>query len=95
MSFQFIKAGLLDSIQDQGRYGHQHLGINPGGAMDRFASQLANSLLGRDLNSPVIEIHFPGPKLFFEKETIICITGAAFTPTINNENIPLNQPMDL
>ncbi len=93
MSLKIIKAGLLDTIQDQGRYGHQHLGINPGGAMDRFASQLANSLLGKDLNSPVIEIHFPGPQLLFEKETIICITGAAFTPTINNKNISLNQPI--
>ncbi|MEJ7673143.1 MAG: hypothetical protein WKF59_10625 [Chitinophagaceae bacterium] len=69
------------------------LGINPGGAMDRFASQLANSLLGKDLNSPVIEIHFPCPQLLFEKETIICITGAAFTPTINNKNVSLNQPI--
>jgi len=93
MSFQIIKAGLLDTIQDQGRYGHQHLGINPGSAMDRFSSQLANSLLGKDLNSPVLEIHFPGPQLLFEKETIICITGAAFTPTINNTNISLNQPI--
>ena len=93
MSLKIIKAGLLDTIQDQGRYGHQHLGINPGGAMDRFASQLANSLLGKDLNSPVIEIHFPGPQLLFEKETIICITGADFTPCINKKNIAVNQPI--
>ena len=59
MSLQIIKAGLLDTIQDQGRYGYQHLGINPGGAMDRYAAQLAIALLGKDLNSPVIEMHFP------------------------------------
>jgi antagonist of KipI len=93
MSLKIIKAGLLESIQDQGRYGHQHLGINPGGAMDRFASQLANALLGKNLNSPVIEIHFPGPQILFEKETIVCITGADFTPSINKKNISLNQPI--
>lgn len=30
MSIRIIKAGILDTIQDQGRYGYRHLGINPG-----------------------------------------------------------------
>ena len=93
MSLQIIKSGLLDTIQDQGRYGYQHLGINPGGAMDRFSSQSGNALLGKDFNSPVIEIHFPAPIILFKKETIICITGADFSPKINNKKISNNQPI--
>ena len=93
MSLQIIKAGLLDTIQDQGRYGYQHLGINPGGAMDRYSAQLANALLGKGFNSPVIEIHFPAPIVLFQTETIICITGADFTPAINNKKIPVNHPI--
>ncbi|MGI8583793.1 MAG: biotin-dependent carboxyltransferase family protein [Chitinophagaceae bacterium] len=93
MSLQIIKSGLLDTIQDQGRYGYQHLGINPGGAMDNFSSQLSNALLGKDLNSPVIEMHFPAPAILFEKETIICITGADFSPIINHIKIPIKQPI--
>lgn len=93
MSLQIIKSGLLDTIQDQGRYGYQHLGINPAGAMDRFSAQLANALLGKDLNAAVIEMHFPAAKILFEKETIICVTGADFTPTINKKNIHLHQPV--
>ena len=46
MSLKVIKAGLLDTIQDMGRIGYQHLGINPSGAMDRFAAQTANMLMG-------------------------------------------------
>ena len=42
MSIRVIKKGLLDTIQDRGRYGYQHLGINPGGAMDRVAASVAN-----------------------------------------------------
>ena len=42
MSLKIIKAGVLDTIQDLGRYGFQYLGINPGGAMDRFAAQVVN-----------------------------------------------------
>ncbi|HUS01902.1 MAG TPA: biotin-dependent carboxyltransferase family protein [Chitinophagaceae bacterium] len=93
MSLQIIKAGLLDTIQDLGRYGYQHLGINPGGAMDRYAAQLANALLGKDLNSPVIEMHFPSCEILFKEETIICLTGADFTPTIERKKIPVNQPV--
>jgi antagonist of KipI len=93
MSLQIIKAGILDSFQDQGRYGFQHLGINPGGAMDRYASQLANALLGKDLHLPVFEIYFPSCEILFQQETIICITGADFTPTINRKKIPINHPV--
>ena len=30
---KIIKAGIQDTIQDSGRYGNQHLGINPTGAI--------------------------------------------------------------
>lgn len=93
MSLQIIKAGIFDTIQDCGRVGCQHLGINPGGAMDKFSAQLGNALLGKDLNSPVIEMHFPAPKILFEQQTIICITGADFSPVIGPQKIPLSQPV--
>ncbi|MBA3674228.1 MAG: biotin-dependent carboxyltransferase family protein [Chitinophagaceae bacterium] len=92
MSLQIIKSGLLDTIQDNGRYGYQHLGINPGGAMDSFSARTGNALLGKDLFSPFIEIHFPSPVILFEKETIVCITGADFFPVINQKKIPIDQP---
>lgn len=95
MSLRIIKAGLLDTIQDTGRYGYQHFGINPGGAMDRFSAQLANALLGKSLDAAVIELHFPSAQILFEKETIICITGADFVPTINNKPVSLNHPIAL
>ncbi len=93
MSLEIIKAGILDSIQDVGRYGSQHLGINPGGAMDTLSAQLANALLGKKFNSPVIEIHFPSPTILFNKETIICISGADFSAVINDKKIPIHQPI--
>lgn len=92
MSLRIIKAGLFDSIQDTGRYGYQHLGINPTGAMDRYAAQLANALLGNELNEPVLEMHFPAAQILFEQAVIICITGANFSPTINGAELSLNQP---
>lgn len=93
MSLRIIRQGILDTVQDLGRYGHQHLGINCNGAMDRFSMQLANALLGKELDAPVIEIHFPASQFLFEKETIICVTGADFHPTINDEPIPSHHPV--
>ena len=93
MSLRIIKSGILDTIQDLGRSGLQHLGINPGGAMDRFSAQLSNALLGKDLKSAVMELHFPALQILFKKETIICICGADFFPAINEQPVPLHHPV--
>jgi antagonist of KipI len=61
--------------------------------MDRFSMQLANALLGKELNAPVLEIHFPSSQILFEKEAIICITGAEFHPLINDQPVPLHHPV--
>lgn len=93
MSILVLKAGLLDTLQDLGRYGYSNLGINPGGAMDRYAAQVANMLVGNDSTEAVIEIHFPGPQLLFEQAALISVCGSDFSPMIDNEQIPLWQPI--
>ena len=93
MSLKIIRSGVLDTIQDRGRYGHQQTGINPNGAMDPYSAQLANALLGKDLHSPVIEFHFPSAHLQFDEPSIICITGADFSPVINGKAVLMNHPI--
>lgn len=93
MAFSIIKPGLLDTIQDLGRNGYGNWGVSPGGAMDIYAAQVANLLVGNDNMEAVIEIHFPGPQILFEQNTLISITGADFSPTINDEIIPRWQPV--
>jgi antagonist of KipI len=93
MSLRIIKAGVFDTIQDQGRYGFQYLGINPGGPMDRFSAQAANMLVGNETNEPIIEMHFPASIFLFEQEAMIAIAGADFSATINGDDIPLCQPV--
>lgn len=84
---------MLDSIQDWGRFGYQHIGINPTGAMDKYAASIANSLVGNDPNEAVIEIHFPGPQILFEQPAIIAMSGGDFGATINGKSIPINHPL--
>jgi antagonist of KipI len=92
MSFTVIKPGLLDTVQDMGRFGYAGMGVNSGGVMDSFAAQVANMLVGNDVTEPVIEIHFPGPQLLFEQNTLISICGADFTAMVNDEELTLWQP---
>jgi biotin-dependent carboxylase-like uncharacterized protein len=93
MSLRIIRAGVLDTIQDQGRYGSQHLGINPNGAMDRYSAQLANALLGKEPGAPVIEFHFPSSKILFKKDAVIALCGADFQASINEKEIPMDHPV--
>lgn len=93
MSLTIIKAGLLDTIQDEGRFGFQSSGINPGGAMDVFSARLANCLLGKPMNAAVIEMHFPAPVILFNEAALICITGANFMAAIGDTAVQINRPL--
>ncbi len=93
MSIKIIKAGVLSSVQDGGRYGYQHLGINPCGAMDKVAAAISNFLVGNDASEAVIESHFPASQLFFEQDALVALTGADFGAMINDKLIPINNPI--
>jgi len=93
MSIRIFKAGMLDTVQDTGRFGFQHLGINPGGVMDHYAAQVTNSLAGNIPGDAVIEMHFPAATILFEQETLLALGGANFNPAINGETIPMWHPV--
>src|SRR4026209_1666867 len=91
MSVKIIKAGILDTIQDMGRYGNQHLGINPTGAMDKYALQVTNILVGNQTGEAVIEMHFPASDIMFTQPALIALGGADFSASINGEPVPILQ----
>lgn len=86
-----IKQGVLDTIQDGGRYDYAQLGIAPGGCMDQVAGKLANSLVGNTPEKPVLEMHFPAPVLQFGGPCTIALCGADFGAKANGISIPLNR----
>jgi antagonist of KipI len=95
MALSIIKAGLLDTMQDMGRNHFGNLGINPGGTMDPYAAQVANMLVGNCCSDAVLEMHFPGPQILFEQNALIAVTGGDFSPMLDDEPIPLWQPIVL
>lgn len=93
MSVLVQKRGLLDTLQDRGRYGYQSLGINPGGVMDLVAMRVANALVGNQKNETVLEMHYPAPALLFEEAALVSLAGADFTAGINGQAFPLHKPV--
>ena len=89
MSIKIIKAGVLTTLQDAGRYGNRNIGIGSGGAMDNIAMKLANFLVGNKDDVTVLEMHFPAPEILFEQDAIISLTGADFKATINEIELPV------
>ena len=93
MSLRILKAGILDTMQDMGRFGYQHLGINPTGAMDKYAADIANMLVRNKPGDAIIEMHFPASVFLFDQPAVIALAGADFNASINGEFIPVNQPV--
>ena len=93
MSISILRSGVLDTVQDTGRYGYCNLGINVSGPMDPYAMKVANLLVSNPMSRAVIEIHFPGPQILFEQNALISLTGADLVPTINGETVPMWKPM--
>jgi antagonist of KipI len=89
------KAGLLDTIQDHGRYGYQASGMVVAGAMDPYSFQLGNVLLGNDRNASSLEVTLLGPRLRFPKPTQIVISGGNLSPAINGQPVPMWQVLSM
>jgi len=88
-------AGILTTIQDLGRKGYANIGVPVSGAMDLYSAKIANLMLQNSENDAVIEITFGNCTLVFEKETYICISGADFSATINNQLVVLNSVLKI
>jgi antagonist of KipI len=88
MTIRVLRPGLLMTVQDLGRHGHQHVGLCPGGAMDPISLMLANALVGNEAGAAALEITVLGPDLEFKRETLVALVGAEF-----EADVPLNRPV--
>jgi antagonist of KipI len=86
-----IKPGLLTTVQDLGRYGHQASGVPVAGPMDVFSHRLANQLLGNDVEAATLEITLLGPELMVEADTTMAIAGAQFEVACDDRPVALNS----
>jgi antagonist of KipI len=93
MSVRLLRPGLVSTLQDLGRYGLQHLGIVPCGAMDPIAHRMANALVGNSEDSATLECTIVGPELEFEEDALVALYGAAFEAKSGAQGLPANRPV--
>lgn len=90
-----LSPGMYSSIQDFGRTGVQEYGVPYSGVMDRQAASFANAILGNEQNLSVLEITMLGPKLQFDCNTTICVSGADMVPKLNGAVVSMNKSIPI
>src|SRR4051812_46559850 len=86
---EILAPGLYSTIQDRGRAGYYALGIPPSGAMDAFAHDVANVLVGNTPDAAGIEVTLLGPTISFRATTVIAVTGADMHVELDGQQVPL------
>jgi len=87
MSISVLAPGWQTSVQDGGRHGFTALGVGASGAMDDVSRRLANILVGNVENAATLEITLRGPRLRFDADCAVALTGAAL------DGLPMWRPV--
>lgn len=90
-----IRPGMLTTVQDLGRWGHQHLGIPVAGAMDWYSHARANRLLGNPENTATLEITLLGPELEADGDVSGVVCGAEFALSAGDRTVAPGEPFTL
>lgn len=90
---EILSAGLLTTVQDGGRYGHQHLGVPVAGPMDAVSLRVANAAVGNASSSAALEVTLLGPEIEFRRAARFAVAGAAFGLRLDGVPVPRDSPV--
>jgi antagonist of KipI len=90
-----IRPGMLTTIQDLGRWGHQGHGVPVAGPMDAYSHHLANHFVGNDPAAAALEITLIGPELTSNVDVICAVAGADFRLTVDDGVVPTHHAFTL
>ena len=85
---EVLRAGLLTTVQDRGRFGYQKFGVPVSGAADEMALRRANVLVGNPQGAAALEVTALGPQLRFLADAVIAFTGAEIEGELDGRPIP-------
>ena len=88
LAFEVAAPGMLTTVQDLGRRGYRGQGVPVSGAMDPFALQAGNLLVGNPRGAAALEMALRGPVLRVLADTIVAACGADFGATLSGEPLP-------
>ena len=95
MSFKVLKAGILATLQDFGRFGFADRGLSQSGPADEHAYHWANHLLSNAFNATVVEITLGNIAWQALDDMQIAICGADCQFTIDGQAIPIWQTVTI
>ncbi len=89
-----VRPGMMTTVQDwPGRLGLWHVGVPPSGAMDDRSLRLGNRALGNPEGAAGLECTVEGPAVRFSHETVVCVTGARCTVTVDGQTSAMWEPI--
>jgi antagonist of KipI len=90
-----LSAGLLTTVQDRGRWGHQASGVPVAGPMDPVSHDAANAIVGNAPDAATLEITIVGPALRFDVAARLVVAGADLAAAVDGTPLPLSQARDV
>ncbi len=89
VALRVLNGGVLTTVQDAGRQNALHYGVPRSGAMDLFALQAANRLVGNPPDAACLEITFGGAAFEVLRPTLLAIAGADLAAVWNDTPLAL------
>ncbi|MFS2161563.1 urea carboxylase [Pseudomonas sp. Pseusp122] len=93
-TFEVLSGGTQTSVQDYpGRLGYWAVGVPPSGPMDSRALRQGNRLLGNAEGCAALEITMSGPRLRFNCDAVVAVTGASIELTLDGQPQAMNTAL--
>ena len=86
-----VRAGMLTTVQDLGRWGRQGAGVPVAGPMDAYSHRLANRLVGNRKTAAALEVTLIGPELEAFGDVVCAVAGAQFSLNLNGRPMAMHQ----
>jgi antagonist of KipI len=93
VGLKVLRAGILSTLQDLGRWGYQRFGVPVSGVMDEYSHRLANMLVGNDEHEATLEMTLVGPGFTLTGDALLAVCGGDFEARINGEPLPRARPV--
>jgi antagonist of KipI len=84
---EVLRPGLLTTVQDGGRWGHQAVGVPVSGAMDTAALRQANAWVGNADEAAALEVTLLGPRLRAHGDLTVAMAGASFALDVDGRAV--------
>lgn len=94
-SLKVVRPGMLTTVQDLGRWGHQASGVPVAGPMDSYSHRVANRLVTNEDDAAALEITLVGPELEAVGDVLCAVVGAQFELSAGGVPVACGRPFPL